>query len=161
VRKNEKCKNILSFFWKFIMNKKQILASLNKIACDLDSSGLYKEANSLTDVMHRISQTDEISGHYPQREVDFNDSDDDDTEFNNDDSAFFEKFLDENGDFAIVHYPGIFGRRHKVKFGMKGLLIPGQQVVVDWDSNQIIDVMPIDHQEAKFNIDVMRTKINQ
>jgi hypothetical protein len=44
---------------------------------------------------------------------------------------------------------------------MKGLLVPGQQVLVDWDSNQIIDVMPIYDQEAKFNIDIMRTKINQ
>lgn len=37
------------------MNKKQILASLNMIANELDNTGLYKEANSLTYVMKRIA----------------------------------------------------------------------------------------------------------
>lgn len=37
------------------MNKRQILASLNKIANELDGSGLYNEANSLTKVMIKIS----------------------------------------------------------------------------------------------------------
>lgn len=142
------------------MNKKQILASLNNIALNLDNSRLYKEANSITNVMHRISQSnDDFSQNFKFDASDDNENDDD---INlGDDSAYFEKFLDEDGNFALVHYPGIFGKKHKVKFGAKGLLIPGQQVVVDWDSNQIIDILPLDHQEAKFNIDVMRTKLNQ
>jgi hypothetical protein len=41
------------------MNKKQILASLNNIALKLDNSGMYKEANSITNVMHRISQNND------------------------------------------------------------------------------------------------------
>ena len=41
------------------MNKRQIIASLNNIANELDNSGLYKEANVLTNVMNRIAQEDE------------------------------------------------------------------------------------------------------
>jgi hypothetical protein len=41
------------------MNKRQIIASLNNIANELDNSGLYKEANVLTNVMKRIAQEDE------------------------------------------------------------------------------------------------------
>ena len=38
------------------MNKRQIIASLNNIANELDFSGLYKEASSLTNVMKRLAQ---------------------------------------------------------------------------------------------------------
>jgi hypothetical protein len=38
------------------MNKRQILASLNKIANELDNSRLYKEATSVTSVMKKIAQ---------------------------------------------------------------------------------------------------------
>jgi hypothetical protein len=38
------------------MNKRTIVASLNSIANSLDQSGLYKEANEITDVMVRLSQ---------------------------------------------------------------------------------------------------------
>jgi hypothetical protein len=40
------------------MNKRQIIASLNKIANELDTTGLHKEANSLTNVMKRLAQFD-------------------------------------------------------------------------------------------------------
>jgi len=40
------------------MNKRQIIASLNNIANELDFSGLYKEASSLTNVMKRLAQED-------------------------------------------------------------------------------------------------------
>lgn len=38
------------------MNKRQIVASLNSIANELDSKGLFKEANEVTEVMVRLSQ---------------------------------------------------------------------------------------------------------
>ena len=38
------------------MNKKQILASLNNIANNLDKNGLYEEANTLTNIMTRVAQ---------------------------------------------------------------------------------------------------------
>jgi hypothetical protein len=37
------------------MNKKQILASLNKIANELDNTGMHVEANSVTKVMTRLA----------------------------------------------------------------------------------------------------------
>ena len=40
------------------MNKRQIIASLNNIANTLDNSGLYKEANSITNIMKRLAQED-------------------------------------------------------------------------------------------------------
>jgi hypothetical protein len=40
------------------MNKRQIIASLNNIANELDNIGLIKEANSLTNIMKRLA--DEI-----------------------------------------------------------------------------------------------------
>jgi hypothetical protein len=39
------------------MNKRQIIASLNKIANELDGNGLYSEANEVTEVMMKLSQT--------------------------------------------------------------------------------------------------------
>ena len=40
------------------MNKRQIIASLAKISNELDNDGLFKEANSITNVMKRLSQDD-------------------------------------------------------------------------------------------------------
>jgi len=40
------------------MNKRQIVASLIKIANELDNNGLYKEATSITGVMKKIAQED-------------------------------------------------------------------------------------------------------
>ena len=45
----------LSNISKKNMNKKQILASLNKIANELDNTGLYTEATSITGVMKKIA----------------------------------------------------------------------------------------------------------
>jgi hypothetical protein len=39
------------------MNKRQIVASLNKIANELDTNGLYAEANEVTEVMLKLSQS--------------------------------------------------------------------------------------------------------
>ncbi len=38
------------------MNKKTVVASLNKIANELDNSGLYNEANTITKVMVKLAQ---------------------------------------------------------------------------------------------------------
>lgn len=38
------------------MNKRTIIASLNEIANELDTTGLYKEASTLTNVMKKIAQ---------------------------------------------------------------------------------------------------------
>jgi hypothetical protein len=46
------------------MNKKQIVASLNKIANELDNSGLYAEASTVTKVMSRVAADDDNSKAY-------------------------------------------------------------------------------------------------
>ena len=38
------------------MNKRQVIASLNKIANELDNKGLYNEAHTLTKIMSKIAQ---------------------------------------------------------------------------------------------------------
>ena len=38
------------------MNKRQIIASLNKVANELDDNGMFNEANEITNVMHKIAQ---------------------------------------------------------------------------------------------------------
>jgi hypothetical protein len=38
------------------MNKRTVIANLNKIANELDNSGMFEEANEITNVMNRISQ---------------------------------------------------------------------------------------------------------
>jgi hypothetical protein len=42
------------------MNKRTIVASLNEIANELDSNGLFKEANEVTEIMVKISQYDKL-----------------------------------------------------------------------------------------------------
>ena len=42
------------------MNKRQIIASLNNIANTLDNSGLYKEANSITNIMKRLAAFESV-----------------------------------------------------------------------------------------------------
>jgi len=55
------------------MNKRTIVASLNKIANELDNSGLYAEANEITNVMIRLSQLETIflSGLAAQKGAEF------------------------------------------------------------------------------------------
>ena len=43
------------------MNKRQIIASLNNIANELDNSGLFKESNVITNVMMKLAQMPQIA----------------------------------------------------------------------------------------------------
>ena len=52
------------------MNKKQIVASLNKIANELDNSGLYAEASTVTKVMSRLAADDDYSKAYFEKNPD-------------------------------------------------------------------------------------------
>ena len=38
------------------MNKRTVIANLNKIANELDNSGMFNEANEITNVMHKVAQ---------------------------------------------------------------------------------------------------------
>lgn len=46
------------------MNKKQIIASINKIANELDIIGFYNEANSLTNVMTKVAQSNFVKNRF-------------------------------------------------------------------------------------------------
>ena len=52
------------------MNKRQIIASLNNIANELDFSGLYKEASSLTNVMKRLADESNLNPIFDPRQKD-------------------------------------------------------------------------------------------
>ena len=52
------------------MNKRQIIASLNKIANQLDNSGLYKEASSLTNVMIKLADESDLNPIFDPRQKD-------------------------------------------------------------------------------------------
>jgi hypothetical protein len=60
------------------MNKKQVIASLNKIANELDTNGLYSEATSLTKIMKKLA-LDRFRGNENFDEM-FGDMDDEDNE---------------------------------------------------------------------------------
>ena len=61
------------------MNKKQIVASLNKIANELDNNGLYTEASALTTIMSRLA-IDVKDLHNMENYFSNDDLDEDDTE---------------------------------------------------------------------------------
>jgi len=52
------------------MNKRQIIASLNKIANTLENTGLYKEASSLTNVMIKLADESDLNPIFDPRQKD-------------------------------------------------------------------------------------------
>ena len=53
------------------MNKRQIIASLNNIANTLDNSGLYKEANTITNVMIKVADESNMDPIFDPRQKSF------------------------------------------------------------------------------------------
>ena len=54
------------------MNKKQIVASLNKIANELDNSGLHAESSTVTKVMSRLAFSPDFDPEsYKNRDLDY------------------------------------------------------------------------------------------
>jgi hypothetical protein len=66
------------------MNKRQVIASLNKIANELDNNGLFTEANTVTKVMSRLAmdENDEYNreDYFPYGDPDGDDEDEDEVE---------------------------------------------------------------------------------
>ena len=66
------------------MNKRQVIASLNKIANELDNNGLFTEANTVTKVMSRLAldENDEYNreDYFPYGDPDGDDEDEDEDE---------------------------------------------------------------------------------
>ena len=48
------------------MNKKIIIASLGEIADNLDTVGMYKQANSITRVMNKLAQTNFVKNRFTE-----------------------------------------------------------------------------------------------
>jgi hypothetical protein len=71
------------------MNKRQIIASLNKIANELDTAKLYTEANTVTKVMSKIAM-DENDEYNMEDYFPYGDPDGDDDEYMDDDSNDFD-----------------------------------------------------------------------
>jgi hypothetical protein len=44
------------------MNKRTVIANLNKIANELDNSGMFNEVTELTNVMHKVAQLGMVAG---------------------------------------------------------------------------------------------------
>ena len=59
----------LFLYRTIIINKRQIIASLNNIANSLDNSGLFKEANTITKVMIKLAQEDKMKTKYSDDEL--------------------------------------------------------------------------------------------
>lgn len=90
------------------MNKKQIVASLNKIANELDNTGLYNEANTVTKVMSRIAMDDDeynTEDYFPYGDPDGDDDDDMDMDDNGDNDSTMDltRGLDEVSSMMDMH----------------------------------------------------------
>ena len=46
------------------MNKRQVLAALNKVANELDNNGMFNEASEITNVMHKVAQLGMVTGKF-------------------------------------------------------------------------------------------------
>ena len=69
------------------MNKRTVLASLNKIANELDNNGLYSEASAITNVMKKLAMDMPKYQNDPEARKDYmpyTDEDDDDWRFEQD-----------------------------------------------------------------------------
>ena len=74
------------------MNKKQIVASLNKIANELDKDGLFAEANTVTKVMSRLAM-DENDEYNREDYFQYGDPDGDDDEYmDEEETSMYQEF---------------------------------------------------------------------
>ena len=80
------------------MNKRQVIASLNKIANELDTNGLFAEATSLTKIMKKLA-LDRFRGNENFDEM-FGDMDDDFDGFN---PEQFEKMVEALRDLTMPY----------------------------------------------------------
>jgi hypothetical protein len=145
------------------MNKKQILASLNKIANELDNTGLHVEANSVTKVMTRLSQynpkpfPDDFGG-FENFETD-PDEEFDELE-NNEEEEDVAVIETTKEDKVIVCYPGPLGKRHVIEWNVKALSLPGQEIIIDWDRMTVEKILPTSDAKRRLNMELINTRIN-
>ena len=143
------------------MNKRTVIANLNKIANELDNSGMFNEANQITNVMKRISQynpkpfPDDFDGFENfQSEPD---EEEDGSDFEEEDVAVIETTKEDK---VIVCYPGPLGKRYVIEWNVKALSLPGQEIIIDWDRMTVEKILPTSDAKRRMNMDLINTRIN-
>ena len=143
------------------MNKRTVIASLNKIANELDNSGMFNEANEITNVMKRLSQYNPKPTHpdfdgFENFETD-PDEEEERIEDDGSDVAVVETSKDEN---VIVCYPGPLGKRYVIQWDVKSPAFPGQEIIVDWERMSVEKILPTSDFQRRMNMEVINTRIN-
>ena len=117
------------------MNKRQILASLNKIANELDKTGLIKEANSITNIMTRLADETKVKRelellsspweHHKEKSYNPENRDEDDTYFFTDHATvdkYYQNPLGGTNFLTQDHYVNL--KKMNELFGMFWKAIP-------------------------------------
>lgn len=144
------------------MNKRFVLANLNKIANELDNIGLFQEANQVTDVMKKLSQynpkpfPDDFGG-FESFETDPDEEFDELENNEEEDVAVIETTKEDK---VIVCYPGPLGKRYVIEWNVKALSLPGQEIIIDWDRMTVEKILPTSDAKRRMNMEIINTRIN-
>jgi len=145
------------------MNTRQVIASLNKVANELDNSGMFNEANIITNVMKRISQynpkpfPDDFDGFENFQSEPDEEEDGFDFEDEKEDVAVIETTKEDK---VIVCYPGPLGKRYVIEWNVKALSLPGQEIIIDWDRMTVEKILPTSDAKRRMNMELINTRIN-
>jgi hypothetical protein len=69
-------------------------------------------------------------------------------------NAVVERSLDED---VIVRYPGPTGKRHIIEWNVKTPAWPGQEIVVDWETNRLKRILDTDEYQKRQNVEMMKS----
>lgn len=72
-------------------------------------------------------------------------------------NAVVERSLDED---VIVRYPGPTGKRHIIEWNVKTPAWPGQEIVVDWETNRLKRILDTDEYQKRQNVEMMKSPKN-
>jgi hypothetical protein len=72
-------------------------------------------------------------------------------------NAVVERSLDED---VIVRYPGPRGKRHIIEWNVKTPAWPGQEIVVDWETNRLKRILDTDEYQKRQNVEMMKSPKN-
>ena len=72
-------------------------------------------------------------------------------------NAVVERSLDED---VIVRYPGPTGKRHIIEWNVKTPACPGQEIVVDWETNRLKRILDTDEYQKRQNVEMMKSPKN-
>ena len=72
-------------------------------------------------------------------------------------NAVVERSMDED---VIVRYPGPTGKRHIIEWNVKTPAWPGQEIVVDWETNRLKRILDTDEYQKRQNVEMMKSPKN-